>query len=76
MQINKKKIIETLIILIVIIVFIIMGIIIYERYKVKEETKEEVVTIDNYYNSEFLFNNGYIEKAKEITDLKDENIYI
>jgi len=76
MQINKKKIIEMLIILIVIIVFIIMGIIIYERYKVKEETKEEVVTIDNYYNSEFLFNNGYIEKAREITDLKDENISI
>lgn len=74
---KNKKLIETIIILFVIIIFIIMGIIIYQRYIEKQETNQDAPIINDYYNSEFLFNNGYIKIADTIENLKQEdNIYM
>lgn len=70
---NKKNNIEKFIIIIVILLFVLLGIVIYQRYNedVKEETEE--VIVDNYYTTEYLFNNDYVKIANTISDFNDKN---
>ena len=63
---------RTFLIIITSLVLIAIGSIICFRYFNKPEIKEEV-TPNNYYNSEFLFNNNYIKQADNITSAKDIN---
>ena len=71
---DKKKNIEKALIFMVVGLFILLGFIVYQRYTndVKEE-KEEVI-IDNYYNSEYLFNNDYIKIANTVEDFNNKNL--
>lgn len=69
---SKNKSLEKLLILVVAFIFITMGIIIYQSYKKNvSENKDEI--INNYYSSEFLFNNGYIRLANDISDFNDQS---
>lgn len=65
-----KKTKEFIIIITAIIVLVILGLLIYQRYTIKDKENVE----NNYYNEEYLFNNGYIKNPKDIEDL-DNNIY-
>lgn len=68
---NKKRFIEALLIFIVIVIFVIFGFIVYKRY-VTSDVKEEA--INNYYNLEFLFNNGYVKLANTIDSFNNDEI--
>lgn len=66
----KKKYRKVLIIIISLIL-ISFGIIIYLRYTKTKEIEKPI--INNYYSSEFLFNNNYIKLAEKVEDSKNIN---
>lgn len=68
---NNSKFIERLLILIVIIVFISLGFITYQRYKNNNDDEQ---IINNYYNLEFLFNNGYVRPANTIDSFNNDEV--
>lgn len=68
---NNSKFIERLLILIVIIVFISLGFITYQRYKNNNDDEQ---IINNYYNLEFLFNNGYVRLANTIDSFNNDEV--
>ncbi len=72
MKENKKKILELLCFVFVIISFIVIGYYTYQSYEKQKDKNENSVTVDNYYNSEYLFNNNYIIPAKTIADFSEE----
>lgn len=63
----NKKLKEFIIIFIVLLILIAIGCVIYERYSKKEEND----VINNYYSTEYLFNNGYIENPQDIESVSD-----
>lgn len=58
-------------IIIVLIFFIVLGTIVYLRYIKNTEVGNEI-KVNNFYNSEYLFNNNYIKEAEKIE--KENNI--
>ena len=59
-------------IVIISIILILFGIIIYLRYTKSPDVEKEVI-MDNYYNSEFLFNNNYLKLADLVSDSRKIN---
>lgn len=67
MRLTYKKVL----IILVILILILFGFLIYLRYTKAPEVEKEKT--DNYYNSEFLFNNDYIKQAEKVSDSKNSN---
>ena len=66
---NKTRIICFVIIF---LVLLIVAFIIYFRYTSSSSNIDKVI-VNDYYNSEFLFNNNYIKPADNITDSRKNN---
>lgn len=73
MEEKRKKIIEKILITMVIVLFVIFGFFIYQRYTEDVSLEKQEVVIDNYYNSEYLFNNNYIKIASTIDDFNNNS---
>lgn len=55
--------------ILIIIIFIVFGYYIYKSYTSKVEDNNESVKINDFYNIDYLFNNGYLTSAKTIQNL-------
>ena len=77
MKYLDKNISKYIFVTFIVLFFIFMGINIYISYE-KNVDKNDDGIIHNYYNFEFLFNNGYIKIADDITgmDEKNSNFYM
>lgn len=72
MIIKNKKIIEFICFILIISAFITIGYYTYKSYTTQKTKHTEQAKIDNYYNIEYLFNNGYIKTSETISNFKDE----
>ncbi len=52
--------------------FVVMGYYVYQSYAKQKEKDTVNVTVDNYYNADYLFNNDYIKVSANISDFDKE----
>lgn len=57
-----------LLVIAILVFFILLGILVYFRY-IKSTEENNEVKVNNFYNSEYLFNNNYIKEADTIEKL-------
>lgn len=69
---TEKRLIEILCFVFVISSFLIIGYCTYKSYENKKKNNDDEIKIDNYYNSDYLFNSGYIKVASTISDFKEK----
>lgn len=77
MKYLNKNISKYLIVVVIVLFFIFLGVNVYKSCKDNAVKNDEVIS-NNYYNFEFLFNNGYIKIADNIASLneKDSDFYM
>ena len=70
---NKHgKLLGSMFVLFVFTFFIVIGYNIYESYSSKKDANNDDVKINNFYDIEYLFNNGYLNIANSINDFSDK----
>lgn len=75
-MIKKGKLKEFIFILVIVTIFGFFGYYTYKSYSNKVKDSDESVKINDFYNIDYLFNNNYLESAKEIGDLSSDDLYM
>lgn len=70
---KHRKLLGSMFVLCILVFFIVIGYSIYESYSSKKNAENDDVMINNYYDIEYLFNNGYLNLANNIDDFSDNN---